>query len=109
MHRSPASIPGSATAVPTNPTSPFDTALAKRYAVERELGRGGMATVYVARDLARDRLVAVKVLAPELAVSGGMEDVRRVRERESDERAGLRQAERKDDGRIGPRSRRRGG
>src|SRR5678816_1050681 len=48
-------------------------ALAGRYAFERELGRGGMATVYLARDLTRDRYVAVKVLLPELAVTLGME------------------------------------
>jgi len=35
--------------------------LAGRYTIERELGRGGMATVYLARDLKHDRLVAVKV------------------------------------------------
>jgi tetratricopeptide (TPR) repeat protein len=40
-------------------------ALAGRYKVERELGRGGMATVYLARDLKHDRLVAIKVLPPE--------------------------------------------
>ena len=34
--------------------------LADRYTIERELGRGGMATVYLARDLKHDRLVAVK-------------------------------------------------
>ena len=37
-------------------------ALADRYAVERELGRGGMATVYLARDLKHGRPVAIKVL-----------------------------------------------
>src|SRR3954469_16416303 len=43
-----------------------------RYAIERELGRGGMATVYLARDLKHDRHVALKVLDPELgAVLGG--------------------------------------
>jgi dienelactone hydrolase len=44
-------------------------ALAQRYSLERELGAGGMATVYLARDLRHDRLVAVKVLRPELASS----------------------------------------
>jgi serine/threonine protein kinase len=42
-------------------------ALAERYAIERELGQGGMATVYLAADLKHDRKVAVKVLKPELA------------------------------------------
>ena len=53
--------------------STLQTALAGRYAFERELGRGGMATVYLARDLTRDRHVAVKVLLPELAVTLGQE------------------------------------
>ena len=48
-------------------------ALADRYRVERELGRGGMATVYLARDLRHDRPVALKVLRPELAASLGPE------------------------------------
>lgn len=48
-------------------------ALADRYAIERELGQGGMATVYLARDLKHDRLVAVKVLNPDLAASLGAE------------------------------------
>ena len=43
------------------------TALADRYRVERELGAGGMATVYLAKDLRHDRQVALKVLRPELA------------------------------------------
>ena len=42
-------------------------ALADRYRIERELGQGGMATVYLAHDLRHDRKVAVKVLRPELA------------------------------------------
>lgn len=41
-------------------------ALAQRYTIEREIGRGGMATVYLARDLKHDRRVALKVLDPEL-------------------------------------------
>jgi eukaryotic-like serine/threonine-protein kinase len=46
--------------------------LAERYRIERELGAGGMATVYLARDLRHDRDVAIKVLEPELgAVLGG--------------------------------------
>src|SRR5439155_991656 len=43
------------------------------YTIERELGRGGMATVYLARDLKHDRPVALKVLRPELAAVLGAE------------------------------------
>jgi serine/threonine-protein kinase len=46
-------------------------ALADRYTIERELGRGGMATVYLAEDLKHRRKVAVKVLHPELAATIG--------------------------------------
>src|SRR6267143_433279 len=46
-------------------------ALADRYAIDRELGRGGMATVYLAEDLRHHRQVAVKVLRPELAAALG--------------------------------------
>jgi eukaryotic-like serine/threonine-protein kinase len=42
-------------------------ALADRYRIERKLGVGGMATVYLAHDLKHDRKVAIKVLKPELA------------------------------------------
>jgi len=45
----------------------LSTALAGRYRIEREIGAGGMATVYLAGDLKHDRDVAVKVAAPELA------------------------------------------
>jgi serine/threonine protein kinase len=48
-------------------------ALADRYRIERELGAGGMATVYLARDLRHDRMVAIKVLRPELAAVIGAE------------------------------------
>jgi serine/threonine-protein kinase len=50
----------------------LSAALADRYRIERELGQGGMATVYLAHDLRHDRKVAVKVLRPELAsILGG--------------------------------------
>ena len=48
-------------------------ALSDRYTIERELGAGGMATVYLAHDLKHDRKVAVKVLRPELAAVIGAE------------------------------------
>jgi Tol biopolymer transport system component len=48
-------------------SSTLGAALADRYRIERELGAGGMATVYLAQDLKHDRKVAVKVLRPELA------------------------------------------
>jgi len=48
-------------------------ALADRYSIERELGAGGMATVYLARDLKHDREVALKVLRAELAAVLGAE------------------------------------
>ena len=55
----------------TEITSRLSTALADRYTVDREIGRGGMALVYLAEDLKLHRKVAIKVLRPELAVSLG--------------------------------------
>jgi serine/threonine protein kinase/Tol biopolymer transport system component len=49
------------------------TALADRYTIERELGAGGMATVYLAHDIKHGRKVAIKVLKPELAAVLGAE------------------------------------
>ena len=49
------------------------SALADRYRIERELGQGGMATVYLARDLKHEREVAIKVLHPDLAAALGAE------------------------------------
>src|SRR6187397_2400852 len=51
--------------------------LAGRYEIEREIGRGGMATVYQARDIQQERPVALKVLNPELAASLGAERFQR--------------------------------
>lgn len=50
-----------------------NTVVADRYAIERELGRGGMATVWLARDLRHERLVAIKILHPELAGAIGVD------------------------------------
>ena len=54
-------------------TARLSTALADRYKIERHLGEGGMATVYLAEDLKHKRKVAVKVLRPELAAVLGAE------------------------------------
>jgi serine/threonine-protein kinase len=63
----------------TEPVSRFQDALAERYRIERELGQGGMATVYLAEDLKHHRKVAIKVLKPELgAVIGAERFVREI-------------------------------
>jgi hypothetical protein len=49
------------------------TELKDRYRVDSEIGRGGMATVFCAHDLKHDRVVALKVLSPELGSSIGAE------------------------------------
>ncbi|HEX9632114.1 MAG TPA: protein kinase [Gemmatimonadales bacterium] len=51
----------------THPTDRLSTSLSDRYRIERELGAGGMATVYLAHDVKHDRKVALKVLRPELS------------------------------------------
>ena len=56
-----------------SPLQQLQSSLFQRYSVERELGRGGMATVYLAEDLKLKRQVALKVLRPELAASLGVE------------------------------------
>jgi len=55
------------------PVDRLAAALDDRYRIERELGAGGMATVYLAQDLKHDRKVAIKVLRPELAAVIGAE------------------------------------
>src|SRR5215210_4164272 len=57
----------------TDHTARLQAAVLDRYHIERELGRGGMATVYLARDLRHGRYVALKVLHPELAATLGSE------------------------------------
>ena len=56
-----------------DPRARLGAALADRYRIERELGQGGMATVYLAHDLRHDRKIAIKVLRPELAAVIGAE------------------------------------
>ena len=55
----------------TEPAARLRAALADRYGIERELGAGGMATVYLAHDLKHDRQVAIKVLRPEIGAALG--------------------------------------
>ncbi|HEY8164364.1 MAG TPA: serine/threonine-protein kinase, partial [Gemmatimonadaceae bacterium] len=55
------------------PIERLRAALADSYVIDRELGRGGMATVYLAQDCRHDRVVALKVLHPDLAASLGPE------------------------------------
>ena len=62
------------------PLLQLTSALSDRYRIERELGAGGMATVYLAEDLRHGRKVAIKVLRPELAaVIGADRFVREIR------------------------------
>src|SRR5437867_5123232 len=55
------------------PVASASPSFGERYRVERELGRGGMATVYLCTDTKFDRLVAIKLLNPELAAAVGAE------------------------------------
>ena len=59
--------------VPPAAPSRLAAALVDRYRLERELGQGGMATVYLAHDIKHERKVALKVLRPELAAAIGAE------------------------------------
>src|ERR1051326_2409088 len=56
-----------------NALAQLNSALAGRYTIDREIGAGGMATVYLARDLRHQRNVALKVLNPELGAVLGVE------------------------------------
>src|SRR6267142_192416 len=57
----------------SDPFAELNAALAGHYVVDRELGRGGMALVYLARDVKHERFVALKTLRPEIAVALGRE------------------------------------
>ena len=63
----------------TGSARPIEVALSGRYRIERELGAGGMATVYLARDLRHDREVAVKVLQAHVAATGAERFLREIR------------------------------
>ncbi|MDP3772990.1 MAG: protein kinase, partial [Gemmatimonadales bacterium] len=64
----------------TDAVQRLSVALADRYQIERELGAGGMATVYLAHDVRHDRKVALKVLRPELAaILGGERFLKEIR------------------------------
>src|SRR5678809_400831 len=55
----------------STPLDKIRAAFSQQYSIDRELGRGGMATVYLAQDGKHERLVALKVLHPDLAASLG--------------------------------------
>ncbi|MGE5230748.1 MAG: serine/threonine-protein kinase, partial [Deltaproteobacteria bacterium] len=61
----------------TDPIAALAAGLSDHYTLERPLGRGGMATVYLARDVKHERPVALKVLLPELAASLGSDRFQR--------------------------------
>ncbi len=60
----------------SDPVTRLNAALEGRYAIVREIGEGGMATVYLADDVKHDRRVALKVLKPELVAVQFTEDPR---------------------------------
>ena len=63
--------PGHLSAPVTNPQRRLEAGLAGRYTIERELGQGGMAVVFLAHDLRHDRKVALKMLRPEISAEIG--------------------------------------
>jgi eukaryotic-like serine/threonine-protein kinase len=69
----PASLPARRGHDSMNERAVLSPALSDRYEVEREIGRGGMATVYLARDVKHNRCVAIKVLSAELGAVLGIE------------------------------------
>ena len=68
--------PSGAAGAFTEPLERLTAALVDRYTIERELGQGGMATVYLAEDLRHHRKVALKVLRPEIAATSCPQAVR---------------------------------
>ncbi len=62
-----------------NPSPSWLTALTGRYVIEREIGAGGMANVFLARDVRHEQNVALKVFRPELAASGSERFPREIR------------------------------
>ena len=73
LNPSHASHPSTLFRVVSDILEKLQQAVADRYQVERELGRGGMATVYLATDVRHDRRVAIKVLHPDLSATIGAE------------------------------------
>ena len=66
-------------AMPATLAAGLGSVVSDRYVIERELGHGGMATVYLARDLRHDREVAVKVLEAHVAPAGAERFIREIR------------------------------
>lgn len=74
VRRNPASTMSDPNSAPAPELLPLQAALAGRYSIERELGRGGMGIVFLAREVALDRLVALKLLPPEMAARPGVKE-----------------------------------
>ena len=76
----------------SEPVTRLNAALEGRYRIERELGEGGMATVYLADDIKHERKVALKVLKPDLAAVVGADRKRLGRDGDPLEPVSLRTA-----------------